>query len=120
MAEAIDQPRKDISPYAPRIIILEIPVDKIRDVIGPGGKTIRKIIDETGVSIDIEDDGRVYIASVDGEGGQKALKLIESLTKEVEVGESYLGTVKRVMKFGAFVEVLPGKEGLVHISLTIA
>lgn len=116
MAEAIDQPRKDISPYAPRIITLEIPVDKIRDVIGPGGKTIRKIIDETGVSIDIEEDGRVYIASVDGEGGQKALKLIESLTKEVEIGESYLGTVKRVMKFGAFVEVLPGKEGLVHIS----
>lgn len=116
MAEAIAQPREDLSAYAPRIITLEIPVDKIRDVIGPGGKTIRKIIDETGVAIDIEDDGRVYIASTDGDGGQKALKMIESFTKEVEVGAQYLGTVKRIMKFGAFVEVLPGKEGLVHIS----
>ena len=116
MLECIAQPRPELSPYAPRIITMEIPVDKIRDVIGPGGKTIRKIIDETGVAIDIEDDGRVYIASTDGDGGQKAYKMIESYVKEVEVGAFYLGTVKRIMNFGAFVEILPGKEGLVHIS----
>jgi polyribonucleotide nucleotidyltransferase len=95
---------------------MEIPVDKIRDVIGPGGKTIRKIIEQTGVSIDIEDDGRVYIASTDGTGGEQAKLLIERYVKDVEVGASYLGTVKRIMNFGAFVEILPGKEGLVHIS----
>lgn len=95
---------------------MEIPVDKIRDVIGPGGKIIRSIIDQTGVAIDIEDDGRVYIASTDGDGGERAQKLIERYVKEVEVGETYLGVVKRIMNFGAFVEVLPGKEGLVHIS----
>ena len=116
MAETITEPRAELSPYAPRIITMEIPVDKIRDVIGPGGKTIRKIIDETGVSIDIEDDGRVYIASTDGTGGPKAREIIERLTKDVEVGASYLGTVKRIMNFGAFVEILPGKEGLIHIS----
>ncbi|HHY08948.1 MAG TPA: S1 RNA-binding domain-containing protein, partial [Firmicutes bacterium] len=97
-------------------ITLEIPVDKIRDVIGPGGKTIRKIIDETGVAIDIEDDGRVYIASTDGEGGKKALEMVERYVKDVEVGTTYMGKVKRIMNFGAFVEILPGKEGLVHIS----
>jgi polyribonucleotide nucleotidyltransferase len=95
---------------------MEIPVDKIRDVIGPGGKVIRKIIDETGVSIDIEDDGRVYIASVDGASASKAMDIIGNLVKEVEVGETYLGKVRRIANFGAFVEVLPGKEGLVHIS----
>ncbi|NLM38906.1 MAG: polyribonucleotide nucleotidyltransferase, partial [Firmicutes bacterium] len=116
MAETITEPRPELSPHAPRIITMEIPVDKIRDVIGPGGKTIRKIIDETGVSIDIEDDGRVYIASTDGTGGPKARAMIERLTKDVEVGASYLGTVKRIMNFGAFVEILPGKEGLIHIS----
>lgn len=116
MQAAIATPRAELSPYAPRIITMEIPVDKIRDVIGPGGKIIRGIIDQTGVAIDIEDDGRVYIASTDGDGGEKAQKLIESYIKEVQVGETYLGTVKRIMNFGAFVEILPGKEGLVHIS----
>lgn len=116
MLEAIARPRAELSPYAPRIITMEIPVDKIRDVIGPGGKIIRSIIDQTGVAIDIEDDGRVYIASTDGDGGERAQKLIERYVKEVEVGETYLGVVKRIMNFGAFVEVLPGKEGLVHIS----
>lgn len=116
MAEAISQPRAELSRYAPRIITMEIPVDKIRDVIGPGGKVIRKIIEETGVAIDIEDDGRVYIASTDGDGGERAQKLIERYVKDVEIGATYLGTVKRIMNFGAFVEILPGKEGLVHIS----
>ena len=116
MREAIAEPRKNLSIYAPRIITMEIPVDKIRDVIGPGGKIIREIIAKTGVSIDIEDDGRVYIASTDGEGGIQAQKLVESYVKDVQVGETYLGTVKRIMNFGAFVEILPGKEGLVHIS----
>lgn len=116
MAAAIEQPREDLSLYAPRIITMEIPVDKIRDVIGPGGKIIREIIAKTGVSIDIEDDGRVYIASIDGEAGIQAQKLVERYVKDVEVGETYLGVVKRIMNFGAFVEILPGKEGLVHIS----
>jgi len=116
MLEVIPEPRKSLSRYAPRIITMEIPVDRIRDVIGPGGKTIRKIIDETNVAIDIEDDGRVYIASTADGDGEKACRLIESYTKDVEVGAIYLGTVKRLMKFGAFVEILPGKEGLVHIS----
>ncbi len=116
MLETISAPRENLSAYAPRIITLEIPVDKIRDVIGPGGKTIRKIIEETGVAIDIEDDGRVFIASTDQEAGRRAQQIIEGFTKNVEVGATYLGKVKRIMNFGAFVEVLPGKEGLVHIS----
>lgn len=116
MLQTINRPRQELSPYAPRIFTMEIPVDKIRDVIGPGGKTIRKIIDQTGVSIDIEDDGRVYVASTNQEAGERAQELIELLVKDVEVGEMYLGTVKRIVDFGAFVEVLPGKEGLVHIS----
>lgn len=116
MTDCIAKPRPDLSRYAPRIITMEIPVDKIRDVIGPGGKIIRDIIAKTGVEIDIEDDGRVYIASTDEEGGKKAQQLIERYVKDVEVGETYLGVVKRIMNFGAFVEILPGKEGLVHIS----
>lgn len=118
----IDKPRTQLSPYAPRIITSMIHPDKIRDVIGPGGKTIKKIIDETGVKIDIEDDGRVFISAIDGEAGEKALKIIQALTQEVEVGRIYTGRVTRVMDFGAFVEVIPGvlglsgKEGLVHIS----
>ncbi len=116
MLAVIPKPRPDLSKYAPRIITMEIPVDKIRDVIGPGGKIIRDIIAKTGVEIDIEDDGRVYIASTDEEGGKKAQQLIERYVKDVEVGETYLGVVKRIMNFGAFVEILPGKEGLVHIS----
>ncbi len=116
MLAAIDKPRAELSPYAPRIITTVIDSDKIRDVIGPGGKTIKKIIEDTGVKIDIEDDGRVFIAAVDGEAGQKALRIIEDLVKDVEVGVTYVGKVTRIMNFGAFVEILPGKEGLVHIS----
>lgn len=116
MLETIDQPREKMSPHAPRIITLKIPVDKIRDVIGPGGKMIRKIVEQTGVEIDIEDDGSVFIASTDESASAKAIQMIENLTKEVEVGAVYLGKVKRIMNFGAFVEILPGKEGLVHIS----
>ena len=116
MLEAIQEPRPELSPYAPRIITMEIHPDKIRDVIGPGGKIIKKIIDETGVKIDIEDDGKVFIAAVDMEAGQKAVRIIETLVRDVEVGGVYLGKVTRLMNFGAFVEILPGKEGLVHIS----
>lgn len=116
MLETINTPKTELSPYAPRIITMEIDPDKIRDVIGPGGKTIKKIIDETGVTIDIEDDGKVFIAAVDVEAGQKAVRIIESLVRDVEVGGTYQGKVTRIMNFGAFVEILPGKEGLVHIS----
>lgn len=116
MLEVIDKPRPEISPYAPRIITFNIHPDKIRTVIGPGGKTIKKIIDDTGVKIDIEDDGRVFIAAIDVEAGKKAMEIIERLTADVEVGKIYLGKVVKIMDFGAFVEVLPGKEGLVHIS----
>jgi polyribonucleotide nucleotidyltransferase len=116
MLAAIDKPRPELSPFAPRIITLQIDPDKIRDVIGPGGKIIKKIIEETGVTIDIEDDGKVYIAAVDQEAAKKAVHIIETLVRDVEVGASYLGKVTRLMNFGAFVEILPGKEGLVHIS----
>lgn len=116
MLEVLDKPRPSLSPYAPRIITITIPVEKIREVIGPGGKTINKIIDDTGVSIDIEDDGRVFIASTDPDAGQRAKKIIEAIVKDVEVGEYYTGTVTRIMNFGAFVEIAPGKEGLIHIS----
>ncbi|MBN2909375.1 polyribonucleotide nucleotidyltransferase [Polycladomyces sp. WAk] len=116
MAQAIAEPRKELSPYAPKILTMRIHPDKIRDVIGPSGRVINRIIDETGVKIDIEQDGRIYIASTDPKQNEAAKKIIEDLVREVEVGETYLGTVKRVEKYGAFVEVLPGKEGLVHIS----
>ncbi len=116
MMEAITTPNKELSKYAPRIITLQINPDKIRDVIGPGGKVIKRIIEETGVKIDIEDDGKVFIAAVDVTAADKAIKIIEGLTAEVEVGKTYLGKVMRLMQFGAFVAVLPGKEGLVHIS----
>jgi polyribonucleotide nucleotidyltransferase len=105
-----------LSPYAPRVIHMKIDPDKIRLVIGPGGKTIKKIIEDTGVDIDIEDDGRVLIYSNTGEAGEKAKKIVMDLTEDVEVGKIYNGRVVRIMDFGAFVEVLPGKEGLVHIS----
>ncbi|HHX87135.1 MAG TPA: polyribonucleotide nucleotidyltransferase, partial [Firmicutes bacterium] len=116
MNEALSSPRPDLSPYAPRMITMQIDVDKIRDVIGPGGRMINKIIAETGVEIDIEDDGRIFIAAVDLEAGKKAQEIIETLVEDVEPGKLYLGKVTRVEKYGAFVEVLPGKEGLVHIS----
>ncbi|MFA7573139.1 MAG: polyribonucleotide nucleotidyltransferase [Lutispora sp.] len=116
MNSVINSPRAELSPYAPKIIITRVDPDKIRDIIGPGGKTINKIIAETNVKIDIEDDGKVYISATDAKNGQMALKIIEGLTKEVTEGEIYLGKVVRIMTFGAFVEILPGKEGLVHIS----
>lgn len=116
MDAEIARPRPDLSPYAPRILVMKVPVDKIRDVIGPGGKMVNKIIVETGVKIDIEDDGTIFIASPDGEAAAKAKTIIEDLVKEVEVGEVYMGTVVRVESYGAFVELLPGKDGLVHIS----
>jgi polyribonucleotide nucleotidyltransferase len=116
MLQAISEPRKELSQYAPRIISMQIHPDKIRDVIGPGGKMIKQITEETGAKIDIDDSGLVYIASVEAAGGDKAKEWIENLTKDVEVGQTYVGKVTRLMNFGAFVEVLPGKEGLVHIS----
>lgn len=116
MTEAMSSPRTSLSQYAPKILTMRINPDKIRDVIGAGGKIINKIIEETGVKIDIEQDGMVFIASSNEEMNQKAKSIIEGIVKEVVVGEVYLGTVKRVEKFGAFVEILPGKEGLVHVS----
>ncbi len=116
MTEVISASREELSPYAPRITTIKIPVDKIRDVIGAGGKVIRQITAETGTEINVEDDGTIQIAATSGEKAQKAIKWIEGLTKDVEVGKEYLGKVTRIMNFGAFVEILPGKEGLVHIS----
>lgn len=116
MLERIQKPKPNLSPYAPKIVTMQINPDKIRDVIGAGGKIINKIIEETGVKIDIEQDGRVYIASANEEMNEKARSIIEGIVREVVVGEIYVGTVKRIEKFGAFVEILPGKEGLVHIS----
>jgi polyribonucleotide nucleotidyltransferase len=116
MAETITAPNRELSEYAPKIITIRIDPDKIRDVIGPSGRIINQIIDETGVKIDIEQDGRVYIASQDLAQNEKAKLIIEGLVREPIVGETYLGTVKRIEKFGAFVEIFSGKEGLVHIS----
>lgn len=116
MNAAISEPREHLSPYAPKILTLHINPDKIRDVIGPSGKQINKIIEETGVKIDIEQDGTVFIASADEQMNEKAKKIIEDLVREVEAGQMYLGKVKRIEKFGAFVEIFPGKDGLVHIS----
>jgi polyribonucleotide nucleotidyltransferase len=116
MSEVISAPRKDMSAYAPRILTLKIPPDKIRDVIGKGGVTIRAITEETGTSIDIADDGTVKIASVDKAAGEEARRRIAEITAEVEVGRVYQGRVAKLMDFGAFVTILPGKDGLVHIS----
>ena len=116
MLEVIPEPRREMSPYSPRITTLQINPDKIRDVIGPGGKVIRKIVEETGAQIDVEDDGKVFIASSDQDSAKKAIDWIKSLTDEVEVGKIYRGKVVRIMPFGAFVEVLPNQDGLVHIS----
>jgi polyribonucleotide nucleotidyltransferase len=115
MNEVIGEPRPDMRPFVPRITIMMIPTDKIGDVIGPGGKIIRNIIAETGAKIDIDDDGKVLIASDDKEAAEKAKQMVEYLTADVEVGKTYEGKVVRVTDFGAFVEVLPGKEGLVHV-----
>ncbi len=116
MAETISKPREELSPYAPKIITMKIDPDKIREVIGPGGKVINKIIDETGVKIDIDDDGFISIAAENMEWGNRAMEIIENIVKEVEVGEIYLGKVTKTTNFGAFVDVLNGKEGLIHIS----
>jgi polyribonucleotide nucleotidyltransferase len=116
MQEVISEARPDLSPYAPRITLIKIDPEKIGAVIGPGGKTIRKIIEETGVKIDVEDDGTVYIASTDNAGSQKAVQIIEGLTEEAEIGKIYTGKVVRTTDFGAFVEILPGQDGMVHIS----
>ncbi len=116
MLETIAEPSKEMSPYAPRIITMKIDPEKIRTVIGPGGKMINEIIEKTGVNIDIEDDGSVFITAVEAKGGDEAQRIIHDLTREIEAGEIFDGTVVRLMDFGAFVEVLPGKDGLVHIS----
>ncbi|MDW7644592.1 MAG: polyribonucleotide nucleotidyltransferase [Desulfuromonadales bacterium] len=116
MAEAISSARGELSPYAPRITTIYVKSDQVRTVIGSGGKTIRSIIEATGCSIDIEDDGRINIASADGEASQRAVKMIRDLTQEAEVGKLYMGTVRKIMEFGAFVEIFPGTDGLVHIS----
>jgi polyribonucleotide nucleotidyltransferase len=117
LAETIPQPRTELSKFAPRMIVVQINPDKIKDVIGPGGKVINKIIEETGVEkIDIEDDGKVFITALDGESADKARAIVESITKDVVVGETYMGEVTRIINIGAFVKILPGKEGLVHIS----
>jgi len=116
MEATIPTPRDSISVHAPRIVTVNVPVDKIRDVIGPGGKTIRSIIERTGVKIDVQDDGQVNIASVDEESAQKAVSIIEELTASPELNKTYLGKVQRITDFGAFVEILPGIDGLLHVS----
>jgi len=116
MVEAISEPRKEMSPYAPRMYRLQIDPSKIGTVIGPGGRVIRSIIEETGCSVDIEDDGSVFIGGTDEESARRAISIIEGMTKDVEVGQIYTGRVARIMNFGAFVEIAPGKDGLVHIS----
>ncbi len=116
MLKAIAEPRENVSQYAPKVIHITIPVDKIRDVIGSGGKVIQKIVADTGAKIDIEEDGRVFISAPNAESGVEAKKIIEGIVKEPEIGEVYDGKVVRIMDFGAFVEFLPGKDGLVHIS----
>jgi polyribonucleotide nucleotidyltransferase len=116
MNEAINEPRTKISEYAPRFYTLNIPTDKIKDLIGPGGKVIRGIVEATGVKIDVEDSGKVNIASADAANAQKALQMIGEITATAEVGKTYLGTVVRLADFGAFVEILPGTDGLLHIS----
>lgn len=118
MLEELSEPRKELSPYAPRVIFMRVDPDKVRLVIGPGGKTVNRIVEETGVKIDISDDdvGKICIYSEDMAGAEAAKREIELITKDVEVGEVYTGTVKRIMNFGAFIEILPGKEGLLHIS----
>jgi polyribonucleotide nucleotidyltransferase len=116
MEEAIQQPRANMSQYAPRIYTIHIPTDKIRDVIGPGGKVIRGIIEQTGVKIDVDDDGTVHVSSADEAAANKALQIIGDITAVAEVGKTYLGKVVRLVDFGAFVEIFPGTDGLLHIS----
>jgi polyribonucleotide nucleotidyltransferase len=115
MISVVPEPKKEMSAYAPRIITIKINPEKIRDIIGKGGATIRKIQEDTGTEINVEDDGTVEIAAIDGEKAKAAINMIEGITREVEIGALYLGKVTRIMGFGAFVEILPGKEGLVRI-----
>ena len=116
MMQAIAEPREDISQFAPRIITMQINPEKIRDVIGKGGSVIRSITEETGAKIDIDDNGTISIASADGEAAQAAIARIKAITAEAEIGETYMGTVSRIVDFGAFVEIMPGLDGLLHIS----
>jgi len=116
MAKAIEKPREDLSKYAPRITSIRVKVDQVRTVIGSGGKNVRGIIEATGCAIDIQDDGTIHIASSDGEAAKMAIRMIRNLTQEAEVGKLYRGTVRRIMEFGAFVEIFPGTDGLVHVS----
>jgi polyribonucleotide nucleotidyltransferase len=116
IAKAIDKPRAELSPYAPKITTMKIDPDKIREVIGPGGKVIQKIIAETGVKIDVEDDGMIYILTTDSAMAEKAQQIIKGITGEIEIGAIYTGKVVTITSFGAFVEFLPGKDGMVHIS----
>ncbi|HZB25817.1 MAG TPA: polyribonucleotide nucleotidyltransferase, partial [Vicinamibacterales bacterium] len=116
MQQTLPASRSDVSSYAPRIVTIRIPVDKIRDVIGPGGKTIRSIIERTGVKIDVEDDGRVNVASADEASAQKAIGIIQELTATPELNKTYMGKVQWITDFGAFVEIMPGVDGLLHVS----
>jgi polyribonucleotide nucleotidyltransferase len=116
MEKAMERPRKEVSSYAPRIVTIHIKPDKIRDVIGPGGKVIRGLVEETGCKIDIQDDGTVVIASADSAAMEKAVAAIQAITAQPEVGRIYRGKVRKIVEFGAFVEVLPGTDGLLHIS----
>jgi len=116
MAEALTAPRDEMSRWAPRILRIMIDPEKIRDIIGPGGKMIRKICADTGATVDVEDDGSVKIASVDRDAGEAAMTMIQNIVQDAELGATYTGRVRRIESFGAFVEILPGKDGLVHIS----
>ena len=116
MREALEKPRAELSPYAPRFVTIKIRTEKIREIIGPGGKVIRGIQEQTGTKIDVEDDGRVTIFSPDSASVQKALGIVQDILREVELDRIYLGKVKKIVEFGAFVEVIPNTEGLLHIS----
>jgi polyribonucleotide nucleotidyltransferase len=116
MSKTLGASRTDMSTFAPRIITIKIPVDKIRDVIGPGGKMIRSIIERTGVKIDVEDNGQVNVASADGESAAKAIGIIQELTATPELNKTYMGKVQRITDFGAFVEIMAGTDGLLHVS----
>jgi polyribonucleotide nucleotidyltransferase len=116
MRDALDKPKPELSPYAPRFVTIKIRTEKIREIIGPGGKVIRGIQEQTGTKIDVEDDGRVTIFSPDAESVQKALSIVQDICREVELDRIYLGKVKKIVEFGAFVEVIPNTEGLLHIS----
>jgi polyribonucleotide nucleotidyltransferase len=116
MRETIAEPRKDLSRHAPRIVTIKVKQEKIRDIIGPGGKTIRSIVDQTGVKVDVDDSGMVKLASPNYESIEEAIAMIKKLTQEVEVGGLYMGEVRRILGFGAIVEIFPGTDGLVHIS----